>query len=591
MASVVETTAVSLRKGNTSECDNFTGVLGELVMCTGDSGEGTDINTGLRLHNGITQGGIVIANASMTNVNTKALARNRHLVGDKNLAYADLSNLETLYDTTAIATVLTTLHSYGLATVTQIEQLDSLKANRTMDNVLSSTLAEGRTEDAEGKNGNLAYANMRNVNTKYLANSSYRTGLDDDKALSYADVSNVNTTNLTLPSGTRPTTMQGPMIARADLSNVDDSVINNRISDLNVEYKTNKDTYINSKSTDLMTHYPTVGAVIDYVSDEIEKLDFLDPYFKNAKSWEALYTNELADIHFDDDISLLTTQGTNFTVKQQAFADSISKQVSTLAPTNLSSTGIFDAIPLQIAIYALDSGDEEDPTKLQPAVFRLYPEYGTTNVTEQTITFVTEAGSELIGTIKSVAHPNLLGVYKYVFTETSVSGYDWEAIPAGMNTSIINAPKYNSVTPINVIPVLCVEIADVNENGGITDLIYVPSFVNTVVPSTESIIYHPILADETVQTGNNANTTIKTINNLPLIGGAGLLKSNLDNLPGMTEVDISANAGAKWTINKNKTIDRASVTIPVEEYDRLITAGQLYDCVKNTTAVTIRKWS
>ena len=591
MASVIETTSVALRHGKHSENLAFTGVSSEVTVDLGDDGTGTDINTTLRLHNGINPGGIELARGDMANVNTAALAKNRHLLGDKNLGYADLSNLETLSDSTAIATVLNTLHSYGLATDTQIEYLDEIKANTSMNNVVTSTLAEGRTEDAEGKNGNLAYTNMSNVNTKYLANNSYRTGSDGDKALAYADESNVNTTNLTLAASTRPNTMQGPVIASADLSNVDDTTIKNRLDDLNVEYTSNKDSLINPDSPELMTHYPTSGAVIDYVDSAIEGLDYVDPFFKNVKSWENLYTSDLTDIHFDTSSSLIDNGGTGFTTTQLAFNDGTTKTVSTLAPTDFDGSAIFEQVPLKLAIYALDSGDEDDPSLLQPTTFRLYPEYGTTNVSTQTITFVTEQGSQLVGTVKSVAHPTLSGIYRYVFTETSITGYDWEAIPEGMNTSILNAPMYDSSIAVNVTPILCAEILSVDINGAITTLNYIPTKVYSNIPSTSANIYHPVLIDETLQIGNNANVNIVTINNLPLIGGAGLLKSNLDNLPGMTDVDIIANNGAKWTINKSKTVDRSMVTISADEYDRLITAGQVWDTVKNTTAVTIRKWS
>lgn len=591
MASYSETTAIALRRGNHAENMSFTGTVGEVTADLGIVGDGTDIETTLRLHNGINPGGIALARQDCTNISTKALAENRQWLSDANLAYANLSNLEQLSSSTAIANVLNILHSYGLATETQIEELDEAKANVNMSNVITSTLASGRTEDAEGKNGNLAYTNMSNVNTKYLASNTYRSGVDNDKALAYADNSNVNTTNLTLAIADRPINMQGPVIAKADLSNVDDNTINERISDLNVEYKTNKDTYINTGSSELMTHYPTVGAVIDYVTESIENIDYLDPYFNKTKSWEALYTSAESDIHFDTNGQNIITAGTGFTTKQLAFADSDSKYVSTLAPTNFNGTDILEEMPLQLAIYTLNSGDEDDPSLLQPSSFRLYPEYGTTNVASQEITFVTENGSQLVGNLESVAHPTLSGVYKYVFTEISVTGYDWEPIPEGMNTSIINAPKYNSSVAINVMPVLTAEILNIDENGGITSLLYIPSEVSVDVSAVSSYIYHPVLVDETVQTGTNSNVTIKTINNLPTIGGAGLLKSSLDNLPGMTDAERAANNGAKWTVDKSKTVNRADVTISAAEYDRLITAGQMWDTVKNTTAVTIRKWS
>ena len=94
MASVVETKAVALRRGNHSENLAFTGVQGEVTADLGKDNLGTDINTTVRLHNGITKGGIPMARADLLNVSSKVLAENRPLIDDSNLAYADLSNLE-----------------------------------------------------------------------------------------------------------------------------------------------------------------------------------------------------------------------------------------------------------------------------------------------------------------------------------------------------------------------------------------------------------------------------------------------------------------------------------------------------------------
>lgn len=589
MASFQETTAISLRKGSTSECDAFTGILGECVFCSGDDSAGTDINTTLRIHNGITQGGISMARADLTNVNTKALATHRNWLGDKNLAYADLSNIETLSDSTAIALVFETLHGYGLASIEQIDDLEDRKANRTMDNVETSTLADGRTPDTEGKNGNLAYTNMSNVNTKYLADSQYRTGEDDDKALAYADASNVNTANLIELVADRPSTMQGPVLTDKDLSNVTDEVFKSHADDINTEYTTFKDQIINPESSGLNTHYPTIGAVIDYTAQEIGKLEYMDPEFLKAESWEALYTNAAARDVFNTDPNMLTATGTNYTVDMR-YSDNPERleTINTITPVSYWNATALPVIPLKLAVYNTQVGD--DNNKEQPKRYRLYPEYGKTDLGTQTLTFVTEEGGTCTGTLTTTQHPSNSSIYRYQFEKTGADGDGWAGIPAGLDDFVENAPKYDCSTTIMVEQVLCMELVTV-EAGAITGFNFVPSYVAEALQDTTSTVYHPILADGSLQSGNNASVDITVSNDLPLIGGAGLVKMDLSNLPGMTNIDIAANAGAQWTINKSKTVDRAAVTIPASEYNRLLTAGQMYDTIKNTTAVTIRKWS
>ena len=79
MASIQETTSIQLRKGNTAENLAFTGAIAEVSADLGADSTGTDINTTLRLHNGVIPGGIPMARADLTNVTTKTLASSRDL--------------------------------------------------------------------------------------------------------------------------------------------------------------------------------------------------------------------------------------------------------------------------------------------------------------------------------------------------------------------------------------------------------------------------------------------------------------------------------------------------------------------------------
>ena len=100
MASTVETTAVALRGGNHDASLNFTGISKELVADMGSTGDGTDATTTtLRLHNGITSGGIPMMRADTMNMSTRVLAEGRGKIGDKNVAYADLANFSDTTDT------------------------------------------------------------------------------------------------------------------------------------------------------------------------------------------------------------------------------------------------------------------------------------------------------------------------------------------------------------------------------------------------------------------------------------------------------------------------------------------------------------
>ena len=98
-----------------------------------------------------------------------------------------------------------------------------------------------------------------------------------------------------------------------------------------------------------------------------------------------------------------------------------------------------------------------------------------------------------------------------------------------------------------------------------------------------------------IQTGNNATFNLITINDssLPIIGGANVLKRSLENLPGMTALDIIENANASWSINKTKPVPAiTSSSIDPVEYNRLATIGQVWDCARSIDSrIIFRKWS
>jgi len=604
MASIQETTAVSLRKGNTAENDAFTGILGEVVADLGIDSTGVDINTTLRLHNGVTQGGIKLARADLTNVTSKALATSRNLYGDKNLAYADLSNIEELVDLDQQHAVRDYMHEYGLALNSQIDELDLAKANVTMNNVDTASLATGEGQTGKHSGKNLAYADASNINSKYLADAQYRSGDDGDKALAYADASNINTTGLTNSNHSG-----GPTLARADLTNVTNANFKNKTDAVNTEYITNKINQINPNSSSTSTEYPTTGAVIEYVANELNELDYMNPNLDNATSWEPLYANINTPYFYDNTSTNFTATGSNFTTTIVEDTNTL----PALIPTNRILTGT--ELNLQLAVYGLSS---EDPTRPQdsnkPNSVRLYPEFGTTNLPTQRITFINNAGSKATGTLVSTPHPNLSGVYHYAIglSIDDIVGPEGQAISTGWNanssTNITEVPCYKNINNITVTPVLVLQPSTVS-SGHITEFEFNPAVTNTEITSAVNItIGHPFtvttakdpvtddkIPTATIQSGSvakfNLLTTINTA--IPEIGGAGLLKANLENLPGMTSTDIIENGSAAWFINKTKNVpDIAASTIDASEYERIATIGQVWECARRIDSrITFRQWS
>ena len=266
MASIIETTAVSFRKGSTQENLNFLGVQGEVVVDLGYKSNnvtyGTDSNVTLRVHNGITRAGIPLARADMLNISTEVLAEHRGFLGDKNLAYADLSNLEVLNDASVIANVVNTFNNYGLAKTSYVDSELSKRALKNMSNVDTANLATA----GEGHGGkNLAYADTSNVNTSDLADPTIHTGTaTTGKPLVYNDLSNVASVGFS-------STIADDLVAVLNshgLAKIDyvDTQINT------CEKLANKKQLINFDNTlNLTTDYPSSPAVWNYVETRLEE--------------------------------------------------------------------------------------------------------------------------------------------------------------------------------------------------------------------------------------------------------------------------------------------------------------------------------
>lgn len=336
MASVLETTAVSLRKGNHAANLVFTGVSGELVADLGngtESAQGTDHHATLRLHNGVTQGGIEMARADMRNVTTAVLAEFREVFGDRNLAYSDLRNLQSLVGDAnqqfLINNVVNTFQSYGI-----------------MNEAWLTKILEG---NESGYEPGYVLRNTYNFNTKYLAGdiaSTIHTGVDGNKPLAYQDTSNIDTYSLTDPS-LHPTTGQNRPLAYADMRNVDtanlatNSGTSHQGKDLAYADMTNvtKTTLVNKGLQDSSNRFvDEIDVDGTYTTDQY-------PSLLSAKDYIDTQDSKRADVH----LSNLTGMDSADTAVAEATNWKINR--NDVIPDLNSSTSTVDAVAAEIATF------------------------------------------------------------------------------------------------------------------------------------------------------------------------------------------------------------------------------------------------
>ena len=550
MATVVETTAVSFRKGNTTENLAFTGIIGEIVadlgFATSGGVVGVDTNATIRLHNGITRGGIPMARADMGNISTAALAENRNLLGDKNLAYADLSNIESTQDATARERIISTINTYGFTTNSDIQQNLLNYAKIDMSNVLSSTLASGR---GDGVNGNLAYTDTSNVNTAFLVNDALHDGTDGNKPLAYKDASNIDTTNLALDTNARPSSMLGPVLATADFNNVSRDVWQEIMFGdsygFHIESTDNKDNTIPTNPVE--GHYPTTSAVKSYVAEQIAAGGFMNSALSNATAYDSLYLDG--------------TQN-NYEIKVEITQNATGFVDGTTYPTGIALTN--DQHAQGVIVEEVSNGI---PTKVN----LIYP-YTVENITSP-MTVVTPSGSQITVTFTSAQSE---GYYTHTVTNFTYTGNDF----------IIQ--DYYPTTEVLVTPILVatVGIEPSDTTGTIWEVDLLPTYANTPLENRQASIVSA-----------TSEVAILTINSTRVagdIGGAGLLKLDLSNLSGMTDADKAVTEGQKWRIRHDQPIPSPTATsIDASYYSDIATQGAVWDALeeleKNTGTTLLHK--
>ena len=558
MASIIKTTAISLRKGDSEANRSFTGILGELVADLGADGTGTDINTTLRLHNGVLQGGIPMCRADFLNISTRQLAVGRDklgMTGEKNLAYADLSNLEQLTDSTAIQLVLDTLAGYGLAKKAYVDEELLKKANVDFSNIDTADLATAGHGHA-GKD--LAYADTSNVNTANLTDTTIHNGLDGNKPLAYADASNLDTTNLE------------DRLAKIDLSNVTKLSLENAIwgtqtapsGNVDAERTQNKVTTQDLHNINSTVKYPSVKATKDYVDYEVANAGFLRTDYSNTETYDLLYSNA------GDHNALNNTYNTLYLPDTSDYAHPtgvviagtgfVEKKIYTDSNNTILDPSGTQSDHLKVRILDIDEN-----TNL-PTEVEFYQSKGVENIGSGTAQI--KVSDQDIVNIPYSCTPTGDGFYTYTAgTPTPAAG-----VLSGEYS--VNA-ILDLVTPIPLTQLLWMSADNVNA-GAIANYVFYPAKgLTSLTDGTYTF---------SSGSGTAAQVNLKAVH-CSNAGGGKLLKTDLSNLLGMSEADQQDAQSRQWRIKRDEEIpavDTPAANIQDNKYLTLATQGQTWDAIR-----------
>lgn len=582
MTSIVETTAVALRRGNREQNEAFVGVEGELVVDLGTPSEdgtvGVAADATLRFHNGITPGGIPMAREDLQNITTENLAENRDLIGDKNLAYADLSNLSKTTDENAISKIKTTFKTYGFTDDQEISERLKDKVDVDTLNLNTSYLASEEFHDGtiEG-NYPLAYSNTTNINTADLANARYHNGLNGNYPIAYNNLSNVDTTNLTKLED-RPETISGPVLATTTLDNVDTSNITNPLSftegnltgpvvaraDLSnvnpdslsdilnqntfgLEKTSNKDSVINENLIK-SGHYPETQAVINYISTKT--FNSANIHLTNVVDWQRLYHDSNEDLRYNivhqmdsqNGFELGRAYNTGIYLKNDP-------QEYLSVSINVDSNGTITDLEINGAVGSIDL------TPYNPFVIT-----SDTNV---------NASFSIISTLND-------DMYEYQIDSIIDGGSGFNSENEYIVKSSVSNEYYKIVyNQLQIIPTQLTDTLQENGKlyGKIDQLRCDPEYTFTNV--TNSSV--------TITSSTNTTATLSIVSQLfNTTPGAGVAKIDLTNLKGMTATDQLVEEGSPWRIRHDEGIPSLSQsTIPEEQDYTMATNGNVWRALKN----------
>lgn len=590
MASYIETKAVSIRKGDTTSNINFVGVLGEVTADLGyelNGVLGTDIHATLRLHNGITPGGIPMCRADTRNITSQVLAENRNIFGDKNLAYADLSNIEKLTDQTDIDNLVNTFADYGIVNENFLDTTLENYALRDMSNVVTSTLATGR---GRGENGNLAYADTSNINTADLADHTIHDGtIEGDLPLAYANASNLDTTYLTQDINTRPNTISGPVLAINDLSNVDPQdiydILFNPENNFNLQVTTNMDTDLLS-IIGANTRYPSSSAVQEYVITTIDNYKFLKATLENLVDEGIAVLQDNGGYEYQYSINNIIDKGYGFNadVYPRYFL------VDTTIPTSYNTDIYYQIFVISDTEYVTDKKScfkfipEMSYEDLSNTTFDVYQHGSLTNkytLTIQSTPLVLTESNKQIYTHEIIAVKG-----NGTFKQNDIHFTDPLKKVTGNPTYIkyIENRPFTENGPLQETSPYLGENMVIDISTGKQDIpTIIPQKGNLYkAPDTEFTVFHPKQPIDAPEEYKNAKITIKcqSSKSLNATQSCMLLKTDFTNLLGMDARTIENNREIPWYIDYDGYIenivaplDRNTDTSVRNEWTMLTTKG------------------
>ena len=352
--------------------------------------------------------------------------------------------------------------------------------------------------------------------------------------------------------------MTGPTLAKKDLINVENSAFNDVFfgSQRDFLLETTKDRLqVLSDDSGSNDTYASTGAIVNYVKDKIDDIEFLEQDFSNATDWNVLYEDSsvTSKIVFD---SVLQDAGSGYTLGYH--------------PLPLIDENPIPEVKVQLLVNAVNSVNEPTDVTIIPA----FGDYDLGGITS--LTFTTENNDTVTVDLTIDQYEGYCG-YNATVTSTSITS-------DGFNVGGL----YECTTNTTTVPFDAIVITSIDSNGAIIDY-KMAEYNHTYMLETETLVNIDHLLSET---GDIATVSVNSRDEMPAIGGAGLLKKDLTNLEGMTSEDIAACAEHKFYVNPEANLPSFYDPIPAKEYGHIVTAGKLAEAMNTqSTRAIYRVWS
>lgn len=478
-------TSISYRHGTSKEHEDFRGAPSEITVST-------DEQT-LYVHSGNPdQIGTPLAKADLTNVETNVLKEKGlldiNMTNFRGGSYTTISNDKNTALGAAVSSYLDLIHQLGIKVKVDNEDVDAF-ASTSLDNV-TTTYNLTHRPTVEGTNDSLAYANLSNVTPSILTDSA------GSFKLAKLDLSNI--------SDDGKTKIVDTVVAANSTDNrmhyASESYVNTYVdahipSISGCEVTTNKVQVISSTDSNKQDHYPSVGAVLDYISTGLAA-DFAKNDLTNIQDWTfATLNNTINSIDVN-----CSTGGAGYQVDDE-LTTNITIQPDELTPV---------ATPLKIIVTRVDT--DGAITKFEPD-----PAFTTNTISQTTYTDSTKGASFTIKTVASFGTPghlaktdltnvetstitNKIGLSNYLLSSTASTTY---ATKTSLSTHTSNTNNPHSVTKSQI------------GLGNVDNTSDADKPISTLTQTA-------LNGKQATLVGSGTGQNIKTINNTSLLGSGNI---------------------------------------------------------------------